>query len=196
MMKSALFWLLLNLLSILVLAFFSMSEMACVSFNKIRLQYYVFQKNKRALWLSWLLQKPSRLFSAQLIGVNVATIFGSELAREFYSLFLDSRSRLFLYISNSFGGYFWRISSHVCSASLCRTRRLACSAYCLCIGQIMTPLIAMISTFSQVFSKLIGGKETHGNIFITQEELLKILEEQEEDRPSGEGEEFKANGHH
>ena len=60
--SSAVYWLIFNLLSIIVLAFYSMLEMACVSFNKIRLQYYVSKGNKQAIWLNYLLQHPSRLF--------------------------------------------------------------------------------------------------------------------------------------
>ena len=61
-MESALYWLFLNLATIAILAFFSMEEMACVSFNKIRLQFYVAQGSQRAIWLNSLLQNPSRLF--------------------------------------------------------------------------------------------------------------------------------------
>ena len=51
-MKEALWWLFLNILSIMILSFYSMSEMACVSFNKVRLQYYVSKGMKRAIWLT------------------------------------------------------------------------------------------------------------------------------------------------
>ena len=78
-------WLLLNFLSIVVLAFFSMSEMACVSFNKIRLQYYFSKGNTRAIWLNHLLHNPSRLFGTTLIMVSLAMVIGSECAREFHS---------------------------------------------------------------------------------------------------------------
>jgi CBS domain containing-hemolysin-like protein len=191
MMNAALFWFLLNILSILVLAFYSMSEMACVSFNKIRLQYYVFQNNKRAIWLSWLLQKPSRLFCTTLIGVNVATIFGSEFAREFYSHLgldpdLSSVTQILLVV------IFGELAPMFAARRFAEHVALLGVPIVYASAKVMTPLIGLISYLSQLFSKLIGGKETHGNIFITQEELLKILEAQEEERPSGEGEEFNA----
>jgi putative hemolysin len=189
MMHSALFWLFLNFFTILVLAFYSMSEMACVSFNKIRLQYYVFEKNKRAEWLQWLLQNPYRLFCTTLIGVNVATIFGSEFAREFHSamgLDPDLSPITQILIVLIFGEL----------APMFAARRYAEHVALLAVpivyasAKVMTPLIELISAMSKAFSKLIGGREAHGNIFITQEELLKILEEQEEERPAGKGEEF------
>ena len=189
MISSALFWLFLNFVTIIALAFYSMSEMACVSFNKVRLQYYVSQKNRRAEWLNWLLQNPSRLFCTTLIGVNVATIFGSEFAREFFrsiGLDPDLSPLMQIFLVVIFGEL----------APMFAARRYAEHVALLGVplvyasAKIMTPLIELISQLSRGFSTLIGGKEVHANIFITQEELLKILEEQEDERVYGKGEEF------
>ena len=78
------FFLLLIICCLVVQAFFAMLEMACVSFNKVRLQYYVSRQNKRAQWLSYLLHHPAFLFGTTLIGVNTALVVGSECARRFY----------------------------------------------------------------------------------------------------------------
>lgn len=78
------FFLLLIGVSLLIEAFFSMMEMACVSFNKVRLQYYVSQGNRRAKWIHFLLNHPARLFGTTLIGVNLGLQLGSECARRFY----------------------------------------------------------------------------------------------------------------
>ena len=80
-----LLFLMLILVSFGVQAFYSMMEMACVSFNRVRLEYYVSQKNRRARWLSFLLSRPTYLFGTTLIGVNGALQFGSECARRFYA---------------------------------------------------------------------------------------------------------------
>jgi putative hemolysin len=187
MISSALFWLLLNLITILILAFYSMLEMACVSFNKVRLQYYVFKGNKQAIWLNWLLNNPTRLFGTTLLGVNVATVFGSEFAREFFSSIgldpdLSPFTQVLLVVI--FGEL----------APMFAARRYAEHVTMLGVpivyasAKLMSPIIWAISAISKAFNKMIGGKETHGNIFITQEELLKILEEQDE--TGGDGEDF------
>ncbi len=62
-----------------------MLEMACVSFNRVRLEYYVSKNHVRARWLSKLLDNPARLFATTLIGTNAAMQFGSECARRLYS---------------------------------------------------------------------------------------------------------------
>lgn len=69
----------------MVHGFYSMLEMASVSFNRVRLQYFVGKNNRRALWLMRLLNHPIRLFGTTLIGVNTAMQFGSECARRFYA---------------------------------------------------------------------------------------------------------------
>ncbi len=80
-------FLLLLIISLLIQGFFSMMEMACVSFNKVRLQYYVSKDSKRAKWLSKLLSHPAHLFGTTLIGVNAALQFGSECGRRLYASF-------------------------------------------------------------------------------------------------------------
>lgn len=85
MNTSWLFFLFLIAISVVIQAFYSMMEMASVSFNRIRLQYVVSKKNRRAIWLMTLLNHPIRLFGTTLIGVNASMQFGSECARRFYA---------------------------------------------------------------------------------------------------------------
>lgn len=75
---------LLTFMFLFIQGFFSMMEMACVSFNRVRLQYYVSQNNQRAKWISELICNPSKLFGTTLVGVNAALQFGSECSRRFY----------------------------------------------------------------------------------------------------------------
>ena len=74
----------LTLLCVFLEAFFSMFEMAAVSFNKVRLHYHLSKNNKKAKWLLYLLEKPSRLFGTTLILVNTVLQVGSECSRRFY----------------------------------------------------------------------------------------------------------------
>jgi len=78
------FYLLLTIVCLMAQGFFAMMEMACVSFNKVRLQYYVSKNHRRAIWLSYLLNHPGLLFGTALIGITTALIIGSECARRFY----------------------------------------------------------------------------------------------------------------
>jgi CBS domain containing-hemolysin-like protein len=78
------FYLLLTVLFLFTQGIFAMLEMACVSFNKVRLQYFVGQNKRRAKWLLYLLDRPTYLFGATLIGVNASLQIGSECSRRFY----------------------------------------------------------------------------------------------------------------
>lgn len=62
-----------------------MMEMAIVSFNRVRLEYYVKQGNKKAIYLAKLLKRPTYLFGTTLIGVNFFLQLGSEASRLFYT---------------------------------------------------------------------------------------------------------------
>lgn len=181
-MSTAFFWLLLNFFSIIVLGFYSMSEMACVSFNKLRLQYYVTKKNKRAELLNWLLHNPSRLFGTTLIGVNIATFFGSEFAREFHSAigidpdFSPLSQVLLVVILGELAPMFAarRYAEHVAMLS---APLLYASA------KLLTPFLWAIDGFTRLFVFLFGSSGHEQSIYLTQEELQKILEEKSDERP-------------
>ena len=66
-------------------AFFTMTEMSFVSFNRVRLAYYVERGQKGAIALRKLLDKPTSLFGTTLIGVNFFLQLGSECGRRVVS---------------------------------------------------------------------------------------------------------------
>lgn len=84
--NSPFFWLGVNLLCIFVQGFFSMMEMACISFNCVRLQYYLTKSNKKASYINFLVRRPYRLFGTVMLGVNIALQIGSESSRTCYKL--------------------------------------------------------------------------------------------------------------
>jgi len=77
-------FLVLTLLAIMVQGSFALFEMSILSLSRVRLQYYASIGQKRAVWLSHLLKRPSQFFGAILIGINGALQIGSECSRRFY----------------------------------------------------------------------------------------------------------------
>ncbi|HEV8051678.1 MAG TPA: hemolysin family protein [Parachlamydiaceae bacterium] len=189
---SAFYWLLFNLLSIVVLAFYSMLEMACVSFNKIRLQYYVSKGNKQAIWLNYLLQHPSRLFGTTLIGVNIALVVGSECSREFYSAMglqpdLAPLTQVILVVIFGELAPMFAARRYPEHVALLGMPLLYASA------KLMTPILYVLGWISKIANMVAGGNEDEGNIYLTQEELQKILEQQTDETPGeSESAEFSA----
>jgi putative hemolysin len=83
MNSTALFWLFSTFFWTSLMSFFSMQEMACISFNRLRLELSIRSGSKRALWIKNMLDNPVLLFGTTLIGVNVALVVSSESMRQF-----------------------------------------------------------------------------------------------------------------
>lgn len=184
-MNSALLWLICNLISIVFLAFYSMMEMACVSFNKVRLQYYVTKGYKRALWLNYLLQHPSRLFGTTLIGVNIALVVGSECARQFYSAIgtspdLAPLTQVILVV------IFGELAPMFAARHYAEHVAMLGVPLVYASARIMTPMLWIVEIISRTCNFLMGGSKKGSDIYLTQEELLNVLEgdETSQDRDS------------
>lgn len=183
MNEVALFWLAANFATIVVLAFFSMEEMACVSFNKIRLQFYVSQGSQRAEWLHHLLQNPAKLFCTTLIGVNAATFIGSECAREFHQAIglspdLAPLSQIFLVIVLGELAPMFAARRYAEHVALMGIPLIYISSI------ILTPAIWVLGQISKFANYCYGGQEENPHLFLTQDELQKVVDEQEEEQVS------------
>lgn len=182
-METAFFWLFLNFLTIVILAFFSMEEMACVSFNKVRLQYLVKTGSKRAEWLNYLLHNPSRLFGTTLIGVNVATIVGSECARQFHQAIhlspdLAPLSQIIIVI------IFGELAPMFAARRYPEHVALLGVPILYFTSKVLAPFIWILGLISKAANFIVGGEEPHPELFLTQDELQKVIEEQDEDKSS------------
>jgi CBS domain containing-hemolysin-like protein len=180
MTSTAFWWLALNVFSIVVLSFFSMMEMACVSFNRVRLQYYVSKGERRAIWLNALMQQPSKLFGTTLIGVNAAMMFGSEFSREFYSaigLSPDLAPLTQVVIIVIFG----ELAPMFAARRYAEDVALSGIPLVYTAAKLMAPILWVIDLVATFANFIMGGKKINAEAFLSQDELQKILEEREED---------------
>lgn len=171
------FYLFLMITCLIVQGFFAMLEMACVSFNKVRLQYYVSQGSRRAKWLTYLLKKPALLFGTTLIGVNLALQMGSESARRFYeSLGLNPDIApisqwilvlIFAEIAPLFAGR--RYAEHVVMLGI---------PFIYISSIILRPVIWAFDLLCTLVNRLVRSPKAAG-LYLTREELQRMLEEQE-----------------
>jgi len=180
--QSAIFWLGLNIISIVVLAFYSMMEMACVSFNRVRLHYYASKNNKKALLLNELLHNPSKLFGTTLVMVNLAMFIGSECAREFHialgvSPDLAPLSQVIVVIILGELAPMFAARSHSEHVALLGISIIYASS------KILTPVLWVLEYITRLCGKLIGADTSGSTFSITQEELQKILEDREVEQP-------------
>ena len=171
------FYLALVIICLSLQGFYAMLEMACVSFNKVRLQYFVSQGKRRARWLNYLLNRPALLFGTTLIGVNLGLQLGSESARRFYdSLGLSPDLALltqwilvllFAEIAPLFAGR--RYAEHVVMLGI---------PVVYVSSIILRPLIWMLDLLCSFINRLLGSPNAAG-IYLTREELQKVIEERE-----------------
>lgn len=182
MALDALWWLFLNFLSLIVLAFYSMMEMACVSFNRVRLNYYVSKGKHKAILLNELLHNPAKLFGTTLIGVNIALVYGSEFSREFHiaigvSPDLAPLSQVFIVV------IFGELAPMFAARSYPEHMVMLGIPLIYASAKLMKPILWVIDLITKLCNWMIGEQKNRTNIYITQEELQKILEEQEEEMP-------------
>lgn len=172
------FFLLLAIVSVIIQGFFSMIEMASVSFNRVRLQFYVSQGNKRALWLSKLLKSPTHLFGATLIGVNTALQFGSECARRFYtSLELSPDwapiTQIFVVL------IFAELSPMFAARRYAENVIMLGMPILYLTSLILRPIVFILDILCRVLNKLFGASSSSG-LYLTREELQKAIEERDD----------------
>lgn len=186
----ALWWAFLNLLSIVTLAFFSMQEMACVSFNKIRLHYYVSKGITRAVWLNYLLQNPARLFGTTLFCVNVAMFIGSECARQTYSaLSIDPDfapiTQVILVV------IFAELAPMFAARRYPEHLALLGAPFLYFSARLLAPVLWTIEVISKIANRIVGGSEGQAHAMLNQEDLQRILDQDDEGQRS-EGQDVNA----
>jgi putative hemolysin len=169
------FFLSMTVACILIQAFFAMLEMASVSFNKVRLQYYVSKNHLRAKWLSYLLNHPAKLFGTTLIGVNTALQMGSESSRRLYdalNLNPDWSAATQVVIVLIFA----ELSPLIAARRYAEHVALLGVPILYFASLILTPVIWFFDIICRFVNKLVGSPPTKG-YYLSREELQKMLEE-------------------
>lgn len=173
-------YLLLTLFCLVLQGTFAMLEMACVSFNKMRLQYYLSQGSRRAKWLSYLIHRPAWVFGTTLIGVNATMIIGSECSRRLYeSLHLSPDLApitqilivlLFAEISPMLAGR--KYAEHV---------GLLGAPFLIALSVLLRPIIIALDLLCRGINRIMGSPVESGS-YLSREELQNLIEEREEGR--------------
>lgn len=88
----------LIILFVFIQSFFSNSEMAMVSSNRIKLSHLSKNGDRRAAIILALLNNPERLFGTTLVGINIATVVSTALADYFFKVVIINKLDFFLQI--------------------------------------------------------------------------------------------------
>ena len=159
-----------------------MMELSIVSFNRVRLQFYVSKGNRRAQWLGSLLNHPTRLFGTTLIGINAAMQFGSECGRRLYASMDLNPSwapitqvlivLIFAELAPLFAAR--RYAEHVAMLGI---------PFLYVTSMILRPIIAILDLICRLIHSLFGVKTPSG-LYLNREDLQKAIEGR--DDPQGE----------
>jgi putative hemolysin len=174
-MSNWLFFLVLSLLCVLAEGFFAAFEMASVSFNRVRLQYYVSKNKKSAKLLKYLLDKPHRLFGTTLIAVNTVLQIGSESARRFYEAMglspdLAPISQIIIVI------IFGELAPAFAARRHSENAALIAVPFVYVISKILTPFTFIISLISNLANRAFKGSKKE-IFFLTKDEIKRAFEE-------------------
>jgi putative hemolysin len=170
-------YLALSLLFIVIQGLFAFFEMACVSFNKVRLQYYVSIGTRRALWLEYLLKRPSRLFGTTLIGITTSLCVGSECARRFYeSMHINPDWAPLTQVPLIV--IFGELVPMFAARRHPEQAAMFCVPLMIMLARILTPITWAFDLLSRIIHQLMG-KSKEVPLFLSREEVKMAFEEQE-----------------
>lgn len=167
----------ISTISVLIVlsAFFSGSETALISVNKIRIRHLADNGNKNAVILIKLLEKPEEFLTAILIGNNVVNITSSVLAadvalRTFGSSGIAIATGIMTLVILVFCEVFPKTIASRNSESI----SLMLAKPIRPVIHILKPIVWILTTFTNFFIVLIGGKEHVKHPFVT-EEIIKMM---------------------
>lgn len=176
-------WQIISLVILLALSsFFSMAETAMMSLNKIRLRHMVEEDVPNAKLVEKLIEDPSKLLGAILIGNNIVNIGASSLATVLATDIFGSSG---VGIATGVITIFVLIFGEITPKSIAKQKSEAVSLKIAkpieFIVITFKPLVYVFTLISSFFIKIFGGDPNEAKSFITQEELKTMVDVSEEE---------------
>lgn len=165
------------IISILIVfsAFFSLSETALLSVNKIRIRHLAETGNKRAKKLVKLLENPEMFLAAILIGNNIVNISASVLATDAALRFFGSSGiAIATGVMTLFILVFGEVFPKTLASRNSEYTALHVANPITVVIDILKPVVWFITTIVNSMIVLFGGKERVKHPFVT-EELIKMM---------------------
>jgi putative hemolysin len=162
--------------------FFSMSETGLMALSKIRTRHMVDEGVKGAKTLEKLLDDPSRLLGAILIGNNIANIGASALATSIaVKSFGEGSVGIVTIIMTVLVLIFGEITPKSIAKQNSEKVALAVVKPISFLVKVFKPLVSIFTYISNFFIKLLGGDPEATQPFITEEELKTMVGVSEEE---------------
>ncbi|MBA5850424.1 HlyC/CorC family transporter [Clostridium sp. cel8] len=175
-------WQLISLILLIVLSsFFSMSETALMSINKIKLKHMVDKKVPKSKLVESLIEDPNKLLGAILIGNNIVNIAASSLATVIATkIFKNSGIAISTGIMTILVLIFGEITPKSIAKQKSEQVSLMVAKPIKLTVIIFRPFVYIFTNISHVFIKLFGADPDATEPFITEEELKTMVDVSEE----------------
>ena len=173
------------LIILLVLSgFFSMSETALMSLSKVRIRHMTEEGIKNAKLVEKLLEDPSKLLGAILIGNNIVNIGASALATTLTTRFFGG-SEASVAIATVGMTILVLIFGEITPKSVAKQKSekvslLVSKPIKLCVF-LFKPFVAVFTGISSIFIRILGANPKEAEPFITEEELKTMVGVSEEE---------------
>lgn len=162
--------------------FFSMSETALMSINKIKLRHMVEEGVAGAKTVERLIEDPNKLLGAILIGNNIVNIGASSLATVLATNIFGSSG---VGIATGIMTILILIFGEITPKSIAKQKAEAVAIIVVkpiqFIVLIFKPVVYIFTNISSLFIRFLGGDPNKVETFITEEELKTIVDVSEEE---------------
>lgn len=158
-------------------AFFSASETALSTVNRIRIRTLSEQGNKRAMKVMILTEKPDKMLSAILIGNNIVNLSASSLATTWtMNMFGSKAVGLATGVVTLLVLIFGEITPKTMATARAEKISLRVAGVIWCLTIILTPLIMIVGFLAGMVIRLLSGGKEEKHETITEEELRTIVD--------------------
>jgi putative hemolysin len=179
---------------VILSAFFSGSEIALSSLDKLTLKRLIKEKGKKGRQVEFLLTKPSRWLITILIGNNFVNIAAASLATLLVQEIVKGTAGQVVGIATGVMTFVILIFGEILPKSYCQQHAeeisIKVARPILLLSKILSPLVKALTFFTRTVLRLSGTKEIEKSRLITEREIHALidlgqeegaLEEQEEE---------------
>lgn len=166
---------------LLLSAFFSASETAIFSANKVKIRHLVEEGNKKAALTRRLMEQPGKIISTILIGNNVVNIGATALATSVaISLLGATGAGIATGIMSVLILLFGEITPKTLVSLHPEAYAMRVSGILNGLGKLLSPIIYVFNAFTNYLIRLINGPDKENHL-ITEEELRMLVNVGEEE---------------
>ena len=166
----------LLMLFILLAAFFSGSETALLSVNKLKIRHRAQEGHEEAKNVDHLIRNMNKLLTTVLVGNTVVKIAGSALATTLALRLLRAHGPFYaVLVMTVLILIFGEIAPKTYASQNAERVSYWVAPYLRFLTFALTPFIKILVTITRVIIKLLGGEPNEMQPFITQDEIIRFL---------------------